>query len=740
MTSMEHKALIRKELCGNHFAVLGSILFDTVPAEAAEEWLAAAPGADTLILCGTNPYPKCVKRFLEAHPEGTVYAAPYTAYVLAGILGDSFRCKQVRDGDTASVGGISILFSAVSQPGKGAYLIADCGAAGVVSGKGEEVFDAPAIYETPTVAIVYVSGCDYTETVAEKLAKGIRDSEDIDTTLLDLASADISEVIRALIHADGVLIGTPSIGGEAHKRIWDLLTAMSAELFAGKFSSAFGAYTWNGEAVPHVIERMRQLRMNLPDSGFTVQYRPDENALHSVYEYGYYFGCKLQNKPNTHQSKLVKCLVCGEIFDASLGICPVCGVGMDKCVPVEEETVGHREDTNRRYIIAGGGIAALSAAEAIRRRDQTGTIVMVSAEDCLPINRPMLSKNMTIAARVKDSLLVKQPEWFQENNIEIRLSACITAIDPAEKTVVFSDGGSLPYDKLVYALGAECFVPDIPGREQNGVFTIRHLSDVLELWSCLPRAKTAVVIGGGVLGLESAAELKKARLAVTVLEMAPKLMSRQLDNETSARLIKVGADYGVKILTGINITGIEGSGTVNGVKLDDGTVIPADIVVISCSVRPNTELAAAAGAAYGRAISVTPYMETNLPDIYACGDCAEFEGINFQLWAEAAEQGRIAGANAAGDRVKYAPIPYGVSFEGMNTSLYAIGDVGKGDKIYRLVEFRNEIENTVYKYWFSGNCLCGGILYGKTDQIQSLTDALIEKSDYLQWKKSFQAI
>lgn len=182
-----------------------------------------------------------------------------------------------------------------------------------------------------------------------------------------------------------------------------------------------------------MIERMRQLRMNLPDGGFTVQYKPDENALHSAYEYGYYFGCKLQNKPNTHQSKLVKCLVCGEIFDASLGICPVCGVGMDKCVPVEEEAVGHREDTNRRYIIAGGGIAALSAAEAIRRRDQTGTIVMVSAEGCLPINRPMLSKNMTIAARVKDSLLVKQPEWFQENNIEIRLSACITAIDPAEK-------------------------------------------------------------------------------------------------------------------------------------------------------------------------------------------------------------------------------------------------------------------------------------------------------------------
>lgn len=734
---MAHETLIRKELCGSRFAVLGGALFDTVPAEYADKWLASAPEADTLILCGTNPYPKCVKRFLDAHPEGTVYAAPYTAYTLAGILGDNFHCKQVRNGDTVSVDGITIKFSAVSQPGKSAYLIADCGAAGLVSGEEEKLFSVPVVYETPTVAIVYVSGCDYTETIAEKLAEGIHDSEGLDTKLVDLASAAIPDVIRTLIGADGILVGTPSIGGEAHKLVWELLTAMPAELFAGKFASAFGSYTWNGEAVPHVIERMRQLRMNLPDGGFTVQYKPDETALKSTYEYGYYFGCKLQNKPNTHQSRLVKCLVCGEIFDASLGVCPVCGVGMDKCVPVEDEVVGYKEDTNRHYVIVGGGIAALSAAEAIRRRDKTGTITMLSAEDCLPINRPMLTKNMTIAARVKDSLTVKQPEWFQENEIKIRLSTPIAAIDPAKKSVVLRDGATLYYDKLIYALGAECFVPNIPGREQHGVFTIRHLSDVLDIWSDLPRAKTAVVIGGGVLGLEAAAELKKARLSVTVLEMAPKLMSRQLDDETSAYLIKTSANYGIQILTGVNIAGIEGNGTVSGVRLDDGTVFPADLVVISCGIRPNTEHAVSAGIACGRAIMVTAYMETNLPDIYACGDCAEFEGTNFQLWAEAAEQGRIAGANAVGDRVKYVPVPYGASFEGMNTSLYSIGDVGKGDKPYKLVEFHNEIENSFCKYWFSGNRLCGGILCGNTDGIQALTDALIAKIDYFQWKESF---
>jgi NADPH-dependent 2,4-dienoyl-CoA reductase/sulfur reductase-like enzyme/flavodoxin len=732
---MEHAALIRKDIGGYPFAVLDAALFDTVPAESAGQWLAAAPDAEMLILCGVNQYPKCVKAFLDAHPNGRVYAAPYTAYTLAGILGDRFSCTLVRDGDTVPLGGGEIRFRVVSQPGKGAYLVADCGERGCVSGAEDAPFSEPVVYDTPTVVLVYVSGCDYTETVAEQLARGIRDSEDLDVKLIDLASTDTREAIRALIGASGVLIGTPCVNGEAHRRVWDLLTAMPGGEFAGKFAAAFGSYTWNGKAVPHVVERMRQLRMDLPDGGFTVQYRPDEAALNSAYEYGYYFGCKLQNKPNTHRSKLVKCLVCGEIFDASLGVCPVCGVGMDKCVPVEDEVIGYKEDTHRQYVIAGGGIAALSAAQAIRRRDKTGTITLLSAEDCPPINRPMLTKNMTIAARVKDSLAVKPPEWFQENGVEIRLSTRVTAIDPARRRVVLDDGSALPYDKLIYALGAECFIPNIPGREQRGVFSIRSLSDVQAIWSLLPQAKTAVVIGGGVLGLEAAAELKKARLAVTVLEMAPKLMSRQLDDETSAQLIRAGADYGIQILTGVQISGIRGDGAVTGVELDDGSVFPADLVVISCGARANTQPASAAGVACGRAVQVTPYMETNLPDIYACGDCAELDGVNFQLWAEAAEQGRVAGANAVGDRVKYTAVPYGASFEGMNTSLYAIGDVGKEGKEYRIVEFRDEFAHSFYKYWFADNRLCGGILYGNTDRVQSLTDALVAKRDYFQMKE-----
>ena len=718
--------MIRKELHGYPYAVFGSVLFDTVPAEYAGEWLAAAPEADTLILCDANPFPKTVKRFLEERPGGKIYAPHYTAYTLKGILGDSFRCELVRGQTT--VGGIAL--TVTSRPGRGSYLIADCCGGGIVSGEEKAPFAEPSVYDRPTVAIAYVSGCDYTETIAEKIAGGIRDSEGLETVLIDLASMDTAGALRAMAGAEAVLIGTPSAAGEADKRIWDLLTAMSGGCFSRKFASAFGSYTWNGEAVPHVIERMKQLKMNLPDGGFTVQYRPGEAELSAAYEYGYYFGCKLQNKPNSHRSGLVKCLVCGEIFEASLGICPVCGVGLDKCVHVEDEEINFKEDTDRHYVILGGGTAALSAASAIRKRDRTGAITMLSAEDTPPINRPMLTKNMVVAARVEDSLLVRPAEWFEENKVELRLNTCVTAIDPQRKTVMTGGGEALPYDKLIYALGAECAVPDIPGKERDGVFTIRHLSDVKAIWKKLPGTKTAAVIGGGVLGLEAAAELKKARLSVTVLEMAPRLMSRQIDDETSDRIIQAGAAYGIKILTGVNIAAITG----DGVQLVDGTVFPAQIVVLSCGIQPNVALAKAAGIDCERAVTVTPRMETNLPDIYAAGDCAEYEGVNYQLWAEATEQGRIAGANAAGDRVKYQPVPYGASFEGMNTASYAIGDVGRQNRDYRLVEFRDEVEGSYRKYWFFGRRLLGGILYGNMDRIQLLTEAVTAKSDYVQLK------
>lgn len=162
-----------------------------------------------------------------------------------------------------------------------------------------------------------------------------------------------------------------------------------------------------------------------------------------------------------------------------------------------------------------------------------------------------------------------------------------------------------------------------------------------------------------------------------MLEAAPILMGRQLDENASDILRMFAEKSGVKISTGVSVEAVEGDGHVSGVRLSDGQVIPAEVVVVSAGVRANTALAKEIGLDADRAVKVNERMETSVPNVYACGDCAEFNGANYAVWPEASEQGRIAGANAAGDQIEYAATAPTLTFHGMNTALFAAGDNGK---------------------------------------------------------------
>lgn len=220
-----------------------------------------------------------------------------------------------------------------------------------------------------TVVIPYVSAYGYTAQLAEEIGRGIGDSGDIDVRSYDLVTADQGKVLEELGFADGILFGTPTIVGEALKPVWDLTTSIFAGTHGGKLASAFGSYGWSGEGVPHIIERLEQLKMRVTE-GFRVRFKPSEVDLLNAYEYGYNFGCMLLDKENPKKAagktSLVKCLVCGEIFDSSLEICPVCGVGKENFVPVESETTAYRKDTSNLYAILGNGAAGFNAAKAIR--------------------------------------------------------------------------------------------------------------------------------------------------------------------------------------------------------------------------------------------------------------------------------------------------------------------------------------------------------------------------------------
>lgn len=584
-----------------------------------------------------------------------------------------------------------------------------------------------------TVIMPYVSAYGYTKSLAEKIAEGIRASGDIDVRAYDMVEADQAKVLEELGFADGILFGSPTIVGEALKPIWDLTTSIFAGTHGGKLASAFGSYGWSGEAVPHLIERLKQLNMKVTE-GFRVRFKPDENQLQEAFEYGFNFGCLLQEKENPKKKKgartLVKCLVCGAIFDSSIDICPVCGVGPENFVEVEVEENEFSNDTKNFYVILGNGAAGHYAAEAIRKRDRTGTITMISNEPYRTYNRPMLTKSI-MAGLNEEQIAVEDTSWYEENRIYQILGHEVVKIDPEAKEVHLDDGSKYHYTKLIYALGSECFVPPIKGVDKDGVIAIRRLSDTKKVAEKLKETKHAVVIGGGVLGLEAAWELKKSKCEVTVLELAPVLMGRQLDKTAGEMHKKISEGQGIKIYTCVQIEAIESGEKVEGVRLADGTVIPAELVIISCGVRANTALAKEAGIETERAVIVNEKMETNIPDIYACGDCAQYEGINYAIWPQAVEEGKTAGAQAAGDDVTYSTVPAALSFHGMNTALFAAGDNGQNpDLIYKTVEYKDEGKKQYQKYYFLNNRLCGVILIGDTSRMAEMTEALEHHRQY----------
>ena len=451
-------------------------------------------------------------------------------------------------------------------------------------------------------------------------------------------------------------------------------------------------------------------------------------------DYADNFGFLLQDKENpkkkSAKSTLVKCLVCGAVFDSSMEICPVCGVGKENFVPVEAEDTTYRKDTENMYAIIGNGAAGISAAQAIRERDKTGSIYMISNEEYPAYNRPMLTKSL-VAGLDAAQIAVQEPSWYEENHVFQMLGKNVVSIDTQKKEIHTADGAKFKYTKLIYALGSECFIPPIAGADQPEVIAIRRLADTQKVAELLPQTKEAVVIGGGVLGLEAAWELKKAHCKVTVLELAPRLMGRQLDENAGEMIKAISEAQGITIHTGVQIEAIEGGGHVTGVRLGDGRVFPAQLVIVSCGVRANAAIAKEAGIETERAVVVNSRMETSAEDVYACGDCAQYQGVNYAIWPQAVEEGRVAGANAAGEALEYTTVPAALSFHGMNTALYSIGDNGSNpDLVYKTVEFKDTARKQYEKYYFRNNRLCGVILIGDVSRMAELTEAVEKKASF----------
>lgn len=583
------------------------------------------------------------------------------------------------------------------------------------------------------VVIPYVSAYGYTERLAFEIRKGIEEAcgaDNVTIRMYDVIHDDVEHMGDDLAACDGLMIGTPTILGDALNPIWNVLSNLYPPIHSGKLAAAFGSYGWSGEGVPHVIERLKQLRMNVMDDGFRVRLNPSDVQELDAYEYGYRFGCRLMDKKpqgvKKGSSGLVKCLVCGAIFDPETanGACPVCGAGPDKWVDAPDTSTDFSKDTDEQFLIIGGGPAAFYATEAIRDRNKTANIGIISDEDHLPYNRPMLTKSL-LADMSGDQLAIADRQWFSDNNV-LLLNDKVTAIDTAEK-IVKGTTGSYHYDKLIYAAGAHCFVPPITGADQDHVVSIRNIADAEKVQSMVDKLNHVVVIGGGVMGLEAAWELKRNGIDVTVIEGAPGLLPKQLDDPASAMLEKIVDEQGIHVETGAATAVI----TEKDVVLTDGRKFPADLVIMSTGMRPNTKLAEEAGIAVDKFVSVDTHMRTNVQDVYAVGDCCAVDGAPQAFFAQAQENGRIAGANAAGEDLEYDPLGASLSIEAMNTSIFALGTNGKDpDENYKTVELRDDKREIYEKYYFVKGILKGVILIGDTSKMPDLTDHIAKGSSF----------
>lgn len=276
-------------------------------------------------------------------------------------------------------------------------------------------------------------------------------------------------------------------------------------------------------------------------------------------------------------------------------------------------------------VIVGAGHAGAQCAIALRQNGFAGSIALIGREREPPYERPPLSKEYFAREKSFERLYIRPPAFWEEKRVDLQLATEVIALDPAAKQLTFADGSHLGYGELVWATGGDPRALVCPGADLAGVHAIRTRADCDQLMAEIDGGvRNIAVIGGGYIGLEAAAVLTKMGCHVTLLEALPRVLARVAGPELSAFYESVHRAQGVDLRTAVTVTALVGEGRVFGVELDDGTVVPADAVIVGIGIVPAVGPLLAAGAGGSNGVLIDDHCRTSLPDIYAIGDCAAF--------------------------------------------------------------------------------------------------------------------
>jgi 3-phenylpropionate/trans-cinnamate dioxygenase ferredoxin reductase subunit len=386
-----------------------------------------------------------------------------------------------------------------------------------------------------------------------------------------------------------------------------------------------------------------------------------------------------------------------------------------------------------QIVIVGASLAGATAAEELRNDGWTGGIVLIGSETRLPYERPPLSKGVLLGKDETEVAQLHDQQWYDENNIDLRLGTTVTGIDAKAHTVTLDDGSQVSYAKLLIATGSRVRRLDVPGADLPGVHYLRTADESQTLTDAYAAKPRVVVVGAGWIGLEAASAARERGCEVTVVEPQSTALAAVLGEQVGELFAELHRQHGVDLRFRTGVEGFEGTDKVTGVRTSDGDVIPADLVIVGVGVLPNTELAAEAGIEVatpdnGSGIVTGPDLRTSAEDVYAAGDVVRWEHplfgrpVRVEHWQNAKDTGKSAAKAILGQDVAHDAIPFFFTDQ-YDLGMEYAGDVPRGTS-YQVVLRGDPASGAYLAFWLDDDRrLLAGMhvnTWGAIDAVQDL--------------------
>ncbi|WP_349774193.1 nitrite reductase large subunit NirB [Halalkalibacter oceani] len=391
-----------------------------------------------------------------------------------------------------------------------------------------------------------------------------------------------------------------------------------------------------------------------------------------------------------------------------------------------------------KLVLIGNGMAGIRTLEEIIKRDPGRYAITVFGEEPHPnYNRIMLSSVLQGDANVND-IVLNDYDWYESNGITLYTGDPVVKVDEKKQLVMSEQGRTCHYDKLIFATGSNPFMLPLPGADKEGVIAFRNIKDCETMIEASRHYKKAVVIGGGLLGLEAARGLLNLKMEVDVVHIADYLMERQLDHQAGAMLREELEKQGMNFLLNKQTERITGDTRVKGLRFQDGTSTKADLVVMAVGIRPNVELAKESGLEVNRAIIVDDYMQTSKKNIYAVGECAEHRGIAYGLVAPLYEQGKVLAEHiCAENKAAVSGYQGSIVYTQLKVSGVDVFSAGRfqNSKETKAIRVHDEFEGIYKKVVVQDNKVIGAVLFGDTGDSPRILDMMKKEQDISEMSK-----